>query len=156
MNVDSGTQRRFWAKVDRREEGECWLWAGSKVRGYGQIWRSNSRATVLAHRLSYEIAYGAPSGGMLVCHRCDTPACVNPAHLFLGTPLDNMNDKMAKGRLRVGTGDRHPKAKLTAAGIQYIHLLNYMGVPVDEIGRLYHVTGSCIREVVKGYNWGHV
>lgn len=75
----------------------CWLWNGSSLeRGYGRFRGS------LAHRVSWVLHNGPIPDGMHVCHRCDVTACVNPAHLFLGTALDNIRDMHAKGRDRNG------------------------------------------------------
>lgn len=84
-------------------------------------------ACVLAHRLAWEWENGPP-GLMCVLHHCDNPACVNPGHLFLGTRVDNAIDKVRKGRQKGPVGERHPRARLTAALVREIRLA-YQGCP---------------------------
>lgn len=86
---------RFWAKVDRT--GACWLWvAGVDRRGYGRFWARGHQHG--AHREAYRLTYGEIPDGLFVCHRCDTPLCVRPSHLFLGSHAENMQDMVQKGR----------------------------------------------------------
>lgn len=86
---------RFWRRVKKTRR--CWIWIGTKTgEGYGQLKVNKERW--LAHRLSFVFAAGSIPEGMHVLHRCDTPACVNPKHLFIGTHQDNMRDRDAKGR----------------------------------------------------------
>lgn len=91
---------RFLLKV--RKTDDCWFWIGARASfdGYGSIRFQGKNMS--AHRASYMLYKGPIPPGMYVCHTCDTPPCVRPEHLFLGTHTDNMRDKMAKGRHRVG------------------------------------------------------
>lgn len=90
---------RFWRRVERVESG-CWLWRGSlDGGGYGQISTAQGFAPAKAHRVSWEMRNGPIPDGMVVCHTCDTPACVNPDHLFIGTQQDNMRDCSRKNRI---------------------------------------------------------
>lgn len=94
-------ESRFMQKVEPVTETGCWIWmAGtngdSRKFSYGQMYDGNK--TRAAHRLSYELFVGPIPAGLFVCHRCDVPLCVNPAHLFVGTQSDNMLDASRKGR----------------------------------------------------------
>lgn len=96
---------RLLANVEYDTAGGCWLWTGDASKaGYGR-WKLAGRRG-LAHRLSWEIHRGAIPPGLLVMHRCDTPPCVNPTHLSIGTQRDNMLDCMSKGRHRPGSQPR--------------------------------------------------
>jgi hypothetical protein len=95
-----GLSCRFNSKVTTGDG--CWLWNGARDgKGYGRliIKDVNARAT----RVAWELAYGEIPSGLYVCHRCDTPSCVRPDHLFLATNDENMADMVAKGRARNGT-----------------------------------------------------
>lgn len=94
-----GLPDRFWAKVDRRGDDECWEWRGGKQGrpgfDYGRYYLDGK--TVPAHRYMYENVHG-PATGLVVRHRCDNPPCVNPGHLQLGTHKDNTRDCVERGR----------------------------------------------------------
>ena len=90
---------RFIEKVEPEPNTGCFLWAGGQNgRGYGSIGKGGRERGLLAHRVSWEITHGMIPAGLSVLHRCDVTWCVNPAHLFLGTALDNAMDCSRKGR----------------------------------------------------------
>ena len=101
-------EKRFWSRV-HKTHGGCWLWTGGKAaHGYGQF--HDGVKQTRAHRFSWELHNGRTvPGGLLVCHTCDTPACVRHDHLFLGTHADNMRDAALKGRLH-SSGPYRPRS----------------------------------------------
>ena len=105
---------RIWERVEKTEG--CWLWRGTLKRGYGVI-AIRHQTSRLVHRLIYEMEVGPIPEGMGVLHDCDTPACVRPDHLFLGTQVDNTRDMDRKGR-----GRRHFEStrKLTLEQVEEI------------------------------------
>jgi hypothetical protein len=139
---------RFWSYVLRQEEG-CWLWDGWKQSsGYGGFQIGEKKYG--AHRVSYEMANGSIPEGMLVCHHCDTPRCVRPEHLFLGTPLDNMRDKIRKGRSRSGV------AKLSADDVRVIRRQLDAGWQQKALAKEYGVWPNAIRQIKTGQTYQHV
>lgn len=87
---------RFWAKVDVQEQG-CWEWLGARgVKGYGNF--DVSGKTFRAHRVSAMIHFGMFDQRLFVLHHCDNPSCVRPGHLYLGDAVQNMRDRVARGR----------------------------------------------------------
>lgn len=142
---------RFWERVDRRGSGECWRWKGAPSGfGYGVLFvRGKNR---YAHRLSYSLAHGPIPRGLFVLHRCDNPICVNPAHLFLGTPHDNNIDMAAKGRSTHGEKNRH--AKLTRDDVRWMRWARvYSGATQRRIGAFFGVDQSTVCYAVNGSTW---
>lgn len=102
--------------VEHEPNSGCWLWSGplGGRMGYGRFYRRGQQYT--AHKWAYERAHG-PLNGAFALHKCDTPCCVNPGHLFAGTARDNIHDCRSKGRLSPARGSRHVSAKLTEAAV---------------------------------------
>ena len=161
---------RFWSYVDKSAGPDaCWLWTGGKRREYGRFHVSHRQA-VGAHCFSYTLTHGAIPEGIFVCHHCDTPLCVNPAHLFLGTNRQNIRDAMRKKRLASGLrngkythpeatprGQRHGRALLTAAQVRNIRKRYPLGkVSYGALAQEYGVGKSTIFHIVKRDTWQHI
>lgn len=125
----------------------CWDWTGHKNNGgYGAIKDSSDHSGKKAHRVSYELHVGAIPKGMLVCHKCDNPGCVNPNHLFLGTQSDNMIDMATKGR---HTG------KLTPEEVAKIR--NMAGSDTHKnIALLFGLSQQTVSGIINRKTWKHI
>lgn len=123
---------RFWEKVNK--SGTCWEWTGTKIsRGYGNF-RINGK-TEYAHRVSYILTHGEVPDGKFVCHRCDNPGCVNPDHLFAGTPQENAVDCVNKGRARRTPmrGESSSRCQFTDSDVRRAIEMRRRGVPSRKI-----------------------
>lgn len=158
---------RFMAKVAVQENG-CWMWTGGKDRkGYGLFSVGPSRnpdgsrrnSMKAAHRVSYELFNGGIPDGLFVLHKCDTPGCVNPEHLFLGTNLDNVRDMDSKGRRVNGPsyGSDHGNAVLDEKQVlEIMELLKARKPTQKEIAKMYGVAHSTINHIATGRLWSHL
>lgn len=130
----------------------CWVWVGLRDKdGYGRV-KPNETGTTRAHRIAFVVTNGSIPSGLHVCHRCDNPPCVNPAHLFLGTPADNTHDAVHKGRM--AHGERHHLSKLTVSQVRQIRESRAARhTPVRELARVFGVSKSNIEFIVNGSTW---
>lgn len=127
----------------------CWLrFGGHNKRGYGKL--SVKNTDFLAHRLSYVFFNGPVPPGDYVLHRCDTPNCVNPSHLFLGDVHANNRDKIAKGRQ--ARGERN-NSKLTESQVRAIRRDTRIHA---DIALFYGVSEPTISMIRSGKKWAHV
>lgn len=143
---------RFWSKVNKRKPTDCWEWTARRNEdNYGGFDLESGKRGVKAHRLAYYICNGSDPGQNEVCHTCDNPPCVNPAHLFLGTHTDNMRDSAKKGRSpKHFQGINNPKAKLTVEQVQQIRKLTGTST---EIATHFGVSISTVGRVRRGTSW---
>ena len=152
--VTSETSARFLAKVIKRDDG-CWEWtAGRHPAGYGKF--TAEKTSVTAHRFSFAMHHGKEPGSLNVCHACDNPWCVNPAHLFLGTQQENIADKYKKGRERHLYGDDNPHSRLTTEQVQQIRICLAAGMQGRELCRLFGVRPMAISNIKNGRLWKHL
>lgn len=141
---------RFWHHVKKTEK--CWIWLGAKnSKGYGVVRLHRKRANCFSHRISYEMHKGIIPTGKLVLHTCDNPSCVNPEHLWLGTPLQNSSDMRSKGRNKPGT--QRYNAKLTEADIPKIRKSKNTNV---YLAKKFGVSNGIISEIKNFKRWKHV
>lgn len=176
---------RFWEKVNKGTPEECWNWTAAKrPDGYGNFSISHG-IFVAAHRFAYELAYGPIPEGLLVCHKCNNPSCCNPAHLYAGSQLDNMNDAKRSGRTAtddkngsrthpesyprgdkswphlhpelVLRGSKHKTAKLTEAAVLEIRKLYAIGAASGvELSQRFGVSRANISLIVNRKAWKHI
>jgi hypothetical protein len=147
-------EERFWRFVSPCPNTGCWWWTGAIQRkGYGHIGLGGrGSGNIIATRLSYRMRYGIDPGKLFVCHRCDSPGCVNPEHLFLSDNAGNMADCKRKGRARgpAFKGEAHGNAKLTQHAVEHIRSSRDTGV---SLAKLYGVSPQCISMVRKHRVW---
>lgn len=142
-------KERFFEKIDVKGPDDCWLWKGSKdQKGYG-IFRDTPAHTIRSHRYMYMLELGEIPEKMLICHKCDNPSCVNPAHLFIGTDADNMIDMVKKNRHSSGKWDN----KLRVDDILDVRASNRSR---KELAKFYGVSVSAIEMIKMRKNWKHI
>jgi len=139
------------ASTDVDEATGCWNWK-LRLNGNGYPILSSWKCTHLMHRVSYEVFSGNSAEGLVVCHKCDNPKCVNPDHLFAGTQADNLKDMDRKGRGRF-RGEYHKGAKLNNGAVLAIRN-DQRDIAV--IASEYGVSKKTIRLVKTRERWGHV
>ncbi len=141
------TEERFFEKVFIPENHHfCWIWKGAKtVFGYGCI--SINGKQINTHRYSYEYHIGEIPDGMMVCHNCDRPACVNPKHLFLGTCKENVKDMLKKER-RLGTS-----TKLSIEDVKEINRLLQKDIDTYRIAEMFSVSYATISHIRTKRSW---
>lgn len=135
----------------------CFIWTGNvDLEGYGRLTRGPG-VSIKAHRLAYQLFKGPIPEGMIVCHKCDNPTCVNPAHLYAGTFQDNVGDCLRRGRFRAGgkphPGERNGRAKLTE--VQALSIIDRYGAgeKASKLAKEFGMTTGAVHRLLKGTSW---
>lgn len=147
-------KERFNNKYMPIPECGCWIWMGVNNGVYGKL-KIKGKA-IGAHRASWMLHYGPIPNKLWVLHKCDTPLCVNPDHLFLGTHKDNMKDAVIKKRFPSRTGESNPASKLTEKEVIEIKALLKAGVNQYVIADMYGIWQSNVHKINAGEIWGHI
>jgi hypothetical protein len=156
---------RYLSKVDQSGGPEaCWPWTGAKDQdGYGIFWDGTYRDNgagryVRVTRWTYEQFIGPIPDRLNLCHRCDNPPCVNPAHLFTGSHADNHADREAKGRggQWMTRGESHVNHKLTDGMVRTIRQWASEGISQSQLAREFGVSNQLISKIVRRKAWAHV
>ncbi len=143
---------KFWDKVSVAGIDACWEWARYKYpNGYGKFSNGTRHGySTYAHRAAYELTKGEIPPGMFICHKCDNKACVNPSHLFVGTPADNSKDMCNKNRQIKQRGSRNNNARLTAEDVAVIRSDRR---PAKDVAREYGVCAGHIYNIRGNSKW---
>jgi len=161
------TLDRFWSKVSRCGDDECWEWKAKRDKdGYGRFWDgtftpSGNGRMVGAHQFSLSIATGEERGDRWVLHRCDNPPCVNPKHLYFGTVVDNSRDMISRGRGGkkphdpAFCGERIGGSRLTTEQVIEIKSAG-SDVQNTQLAAVYGVRPTTISQIRRGGSWKHI
>jgi hypothetical protein len=155
------TEAEVWAMIEEDifpvPECGCHIWMGPITKnGYGTVMIDRQKHYM--HRLMYEKSKGPIPEGMNVCHSCDIPSCVNPDHLWLGTWMENQEDKVNKGRASGGrmVGEEHLQAKLTEQDVLEIRRRYAQGETQTALAAEFHVRQGHISNIILKRSWSHI
>lgn len=148
----------FMKKVQAGPPDQCWEWTGYRDhRGYGQFGNRSSGRPFRAPRIAYQMHFGEIPKGLFVCHKCDNPPCVNPAHLFLGDAKTNNGDR--RKRLRGPRGEQHIFSKLTEKEVKFIkkhHKFRDKKYSQKALAEKFGVLRNTIADIIKNKTWRHI
>lgn len=148
---------QIMTRIDKKVKPTCWIWKtkSNTPFGYGLAIYNGKRRTL--HRIMWEVFYGPIPKGKCVLHHCDTPACCNPKHLWLGTHKDNTQDLIRKGRSNPPEGERAGNAKLTNEDVLEIRRLCEEGdFNQPEIAKMFGVGQHAISRIKNRLRWKHI
>lgn len=162
---NGGLADKMALNIEYDTNGGCWLWSGY-LGSHGRPSVSVNGKQQLAYRAVYEALVGPIQSGLLCCHRCDVPTCVNPSHIFLGTHLDNMRDAQSKGRLQHQTehpslhvgrniGEANARSQLTAQQVQEIRAARGI-LNQAQLAARYRIAKTTVSNIWTRRSWAHL
>jgi hypothetical protein len=162
MSLDA---EKFWAQVGKSAPSGCWLWTGTKNgTGYGWVYTgykmngAKVRSFMkLAHRIAYMLTHGEIPEGKHICHHCDNPPCVNPAHLYAGTQKENTTDAWRRGRRTMNkidnAGEKHGMARLDEKTVLEIRASSG---PQRAIASHFGISQGAVYLIKARKRWAHI
>lgn len=161
LTLTEKDKQRYWEKVEVRGLDECWPWMGGRnKKGYGVMGfagKNRKHRTHNAHRIGLMIRLGSLPDEIHALHICDCAFCQNPIHIFPGTNLENIADKMEKGRHRAPIGSEHKWAKLNDDIVRLMRRLHANGkVSISSLAARFGVSIPTARKAIVGKTWKHV
>lgn len=156
-------RKQFYSRVAVSSPDQCWPWTGCRYPitsenkwDYGKTQIFGYVTT--AHRASFLFTGQPVPSGMLVCHKCDNPPCVNPGHLFLGTSLDNLEDCASKGRrvFNPNKGELHYRSELTDSDVLQIRSMRASGMKLKDIGQEFGIPFKHVSLISLRKRWKHI
>lgn len=159
MNKDEALRYIAERTAPSNDRG-CRMWTGDKRGNPRYAYNSYPVAHIearkfSAHRLQWELLRGPIPDGMLVCHHCDNPLCMNVEHHFLGTHKDNTQDMIRKGRKADARGEKAGGAKVTAAQVAEIRARRAAGEQQKDLAREFGLGEMQVSRIVRGQRWAH-
>lgn len=147
-------KERFLMQIHLTNKNKCWEWRGYKQKGYGRFLLNGKK--ILAHRASFIIFFGKIKNGMYICHKCDNPSCVNPNHLYAGTPKQNALDSLYRNRNYMKKGDLNPRAKLNSKVVKKIKYFLSLNERPIKLSKMFNISYSSIQNIKRGITWKHI
>ncbi len=163
-------ENRFWNKVKKAGDDECWQWMGSKSHQYSKQLNRPQRgvfqkydklrhgpSNLVAYRVAFYLTHGKTiTNGAIICHHCDNPMCCNPKHLFEGSFHDNTQDMMTKGRNTKRQGELNTQVKLKPKQVLEIRELCRLGGNHRLVAEKYGVTRMTVTDIWNRHSWKHL
>jgi HNH endonuclease len=161
IDIRSKVKERLQSRIQISATG-CWEWQGPKDKdGYGI--NGVAYPDQRAHRSSYIAFKGEIQSGLFICHTCDNTSCINPYHLYSGTPKDNARDALERGLFPIGPnpkkavrGGRNRHAKLDDDKVRYIRFLCDKGYKKSEISKFFYINKTQIQRIARRASWSHI